>query len=176
MKIPSGQMAFIDDMEVDERATANAAGKFLDKGFEKYLRRAGWNRSSLKTIDESHISSPSMDASGVATHGGINSAERSMVDIIEAKHICIAVYKAIMACQDFSKKPYRKILRLSFLECLEDYKISNLIGYSERRTVSLKRQALCEFADLFETYRIEYNIDDSKELRLLKFRKVDIAG
>ena len=87
MQIPAGQTSFIDDMIINKKATANAASKFLNKGLEKYLRRAGWNRSKLAIIDESHISSPKMDASGVSSRGGINNMEENMINIIEAKRV-----------------------------------------------------------------------------------------
>ena len=179
MGISTGQMSFINDVEIDTKATVRASSNFLDKGlnkgFERYLRRAGWNRNKLAVIDESHISSPKMDASGVSAHGGINNMENNFVSIIDAKQVCLAVYKAITSCQNSSKKPYRKILELSYLD-YHDYTldvIGSVVGYSERQTANLKRQALCEFADLFETYKIEYGLTDPdrKDLKLLILKK-----
>ncbi len=64
------QMTLDDNLEVDSKATANNVRNFLTFKFEHFQNYAGLNVSDLSVVDDSHLSSPKMDASGVSSHGG----------------------------------------------------------------------------------------------------------
>ncbi|PKZ27530.1 ArpU family transcriptional regulator, partial [Lactobacillus crispatus] len=64
------QMALDDSLKVDARETARNVRNFLTFKFEHFQNYAGLNVSDLSVIDDSHLSSPKMDASGVSSHGG----------------------------------------------------------------------------------------------------------
>ena len=79
------QMTLDDNLEVDSKATANNVRNFLTFKFEHFQNYAGLNVSDLSVVDDSHLSSPKMDASGVSSHGGINHTESSFNRIMEAE-------------------------------------------------------------------------------------------
>ena len=60
----------LDDMAIDQRATASRVRNFLQKQFERWLSYAGLDPVSLSVIDDTHLSSPSLDAAGVSGGAG----------------------------------------------------------------------------------------------------------
>ena len=109
------QLLLDDGMAIDQRRTAGRVRNFFEHDFERYLGYAGLNPVDLSVIDDSHLSSPRMDASGVSAHGGINHQEDSALRIMEAEKACHAVGKAIDNCRDSARTPYRTILREHYL-------------------------------------------------------------
>lgn len=134
------QLLLDDGMAIDQRKTAGRVRNFFEHDFERYLGYAGLNPVDLSVIDDSHLSSPKMDASGVSAHGGVNHQEDSTLRIIEAEKACHAVGKAIDNCRDSARTPYRTILREHYLKGLDDQKVMVLLGYEHSWYDSLKRQ------------------------------------
>lgn len=156
------QLLLDDAMDIDQKATANKVRNFLKFDFDRYLNFAGLNPSDLSVIDDTHLSSPSLDASGVSSHGGINHAETSMLRIIEAENACKAIYHAIMKCRDGGRKPYKTILSEVYLKGMNDTAVQGLLGYESSQYDVIKRRALCEFADRWDRSRYIYRLRDDK--------------
>lgn len=155
-----------ENMAIDQRATARKVRNFLKHDFERYLNYAGLNPEDLSVIDDNHLSSPKMDASGVSSHGGVNRQEDSNLRIIEAEKACYAVVTAINNCKDGSRTPYRTILRECYLKGLDDQRIMGLLGYEHSWYDRLKRRAECEFADRWDKWKDEYQVDYLKDLHV----------
>lgn len=168
------QMTLDDNLEVDSKATANNVRNFLTFKFEHFQNYAGLNVSDLSVVDDSHLSSPKMDASGVSSHGGINHTESSFNRIMEAEQACKAIYKSIKNCRNNSRQPYQDILTKAYLENEDDYKIQSELGYGESQYFIKKRQALCEFADRFEKWKRECDIAYFDDLHVPKKRKSEL--
>lgn len=170
------QLALSDDMDIDYKATANEVRKFLKFRFDKYLDYAGLNSADLSAIDESHLSSPKMDASGVSSHGGVNHMEQALIRITVAENVCYVVYKTIKSCRQEDKKPYRKILEEAYLNHTDDLRIQAMIGYSSTRYDILKRRALLEFADRVWVYKVKRHLDDDDIPMFYVYKKRAIEG
>ncbi|RVU70182.1 MULTISPECIES: ArpU family phage packaging/lysis transcriptional regulator [Lactobacillus] len=158
------QLFLDDEMAIDHKETARNVRDFLTNNFEKYQNLAGLNPSDLSVIDDSHISSPKMDASGVSAHGGVNHTESSFNRIMAAEQACKAIYHTIRNCRQSDTKPYRKILTEVYLNCVEDTKVQGMLGYSPSQYDELKRRALCEFADRFDAWKYRYHVEYLKDL------------
>jgi len=170
------QLALSDDMDIDYKATANEVRKFLKFRFDKYLDYAGLNSADLSAIDESHLSSPKMDASGVSSHGGVNHMEQALIRITVAENVCYVVYKTIKSCRQEDKKPYRKILEEAYLNHTDDLRIQAMISYSSTRYDILKRRALLEFADRVWVYKVKRHLDDEDIPVFYVYKKRAIKG
>lgn len=85
------QLLLDDSLDIDQKATANRVRNFLAYDFDHLLNIAGFAPNDLSVVDESHISSPRMDVSGVSAHGGVNHTEQSFNRIIEAEKACHAI-------------------------------------------------------------------------------------
>lgn len=138
-------------LDIDQAATAQSADSFLRHDFRKYLLRAGMRYSDL-------LSGTQLDPTGVASHGK-NSAEKRLVKILDMQERCLAVYQAIEHCSDMQKQPYRKILECLYFKHLTDYQTAIQVGYSKSRLSDLKKNALCEFADAIDTWKVYYDVD-----------------
>lgn len=160
----SKQMLLDEGMVIDQRKTAAKVRNFFKHDFERYLGYAGLNPVDLSVIDDSHLSSPRMDASGVSAHGGINHQEDSTLRIVEAKKACYAVVRAINRSRDSSRTPYRTILKERYLKGLDDQKVMVLLGYEHSWFDKLKRRAECEFADRWDEGKKYYKVDYLKDL------------
>lgn len=170
------QLLLDSDLDIDQRATANRVRHFLDFNFERYLNFAGLNASDLSVIDDSHLSSPKMDASGVSAHGGINHTEQSFDRIMEAEKACKAIYQTIKNCRNGERTPYQTILTEKYLRYTSDQNIQVLLGYSPSRYDILKRRALCEFADRFDKWKEYYGVDYLDDLHVPRKSKKDMGG
>lgn len=162
----SKQLLLDDGMAIDQRATASRVRNFLKHDFERYLGYAGLNPVDLSVIDDTHLSSPKMDASGVSAHGGVNHQEESTLRIMEAEKACHAVARAIDNCRDGSRTPYRTILRECYLKGLDDQKAMVLLGYEHSWFDHLKRRAECEFADRWDRWKHYYDVDYLRDLHV----------
>lgn len=155
------QLLLGSDLAIDQKGTARNVRGFLLNTFEKYLRFAGLNPTDLSSIDDSHISSPQMDASGASSIGGANHTEDKFNRIMLATDACKAIYRAIDNCQNSLKKPYRTILTRRYLEGEEGIRIQTALGYSSTSYDRLHRRACCEFADRIEYWKDHYKLDDT---------------
>lgn len=162
----SKKLLLDDGMAIDQRATASRVRKFLKHDFERYLAYAGLNPTDLSVIDDTHLSSPKMDASGVSAHGGVNHQEESNLRIMKAEKACHAVVRAIGNCRDGSRTPYRTILRECYLKGLDDQKVMVLLGYEHSWFDQLKRRAECEFADRWDRWKLYYDVDYLRDLHV----------
>lgn len=167
------QLLLDSDLDIDQKATANRVRRFLDYNFEHYLSFAGLNASDLSVIDDTHLSSPKMDASGVSAHGGINYTEQSFNRIIEAEKACKAIYRTIKNCRNGERTPYQTILSENYLHHKPDINIQAMLGYSSSRYDVLKRRALCEFADRFDKWKLYYGIEYLEDLHVPRKPKKD---
>lgn len=155
------QLLLGSELDIDQKETARNVKGFLLNTFEKYLRYAGLNPRDLSSINESHLSSPRMDASGASSRGGSNHTEDSFNRIMLATDACEAVYQTILNCQNSSRRPYRTILERRYLDGDENMRIQAALGYSSTNYDRLHRRACCEFADRIEYWKERYKIDDS---------------
>lgn len=170
------QLLLDENMDIDAKATARRVRNFLDHNFDHYLSYAGLNPVDLSVIDDSHLSSPKMDASGVSAHGGINHTESSFNRVIEAEHACRAIYHTIINCKNAPRTPYRTILEENYLRYTPDIRIQTMLGYSPSRYDVLKRQALCEFADRWEHWKDIYHVEYLEDFHVRKNEKGDETG
>ena len=169
------QLLLDDSLDIDQKATANRVRNYLTFNFEHLLNYAGLDSNDLSVIDDSHISSPKMDASGVSAHGGANHTIDTYNRIMIAEKGCYAIYETIMKCRNGARKPYRTILTEAYLHNVEDYKIQAMLSYSSSQYDILKRRALCEFADRWENAKEKYGIaelnKDFPDFHVLKNKK-----
>lgn len=170
------QLLLDSDLDIDQKATANRVRHFLSFNFEHYLSFAGLNASDLSVVDNSHLSSPKMDVSGVSAHGGINHTEQSFNRIIEAEKACKAIYRTIKNCRNGERTPYQTILSENYLHYIPDITIQAMLGYSSSRYDVLKRHALCEFADRFDGWKLRYGIEYLEDLHVPKKSKKDFES
>lgn len=146
----------LEDLEIDKTATASNVREFFKPSgkFETYLRRAGFTRFDLK--------SPQIDPTGISGSHGFNTQENSAVAFFDYQNKCLAVYSTIAHC-DFSSNPAnpnrfnREILRLCYIEELEDWQVAERIGLSSSRYRDLKQLALYDFAERLPIYAFKFH-------------------
>lgn len=155
----------LDAIAIDQRKTARNVRNFFKNYFESWLNIAGLDPVSLSVIDDTHLSSPKMDASGVSAHAGINCQEDSVLRIALAEQACFATVKSINHCREMQDMPYRTIMRECYLKKLNDNAVMSLLGYQHSYFEILKRRAECNFADTWEKYKKEFNLDSLDSLR-----------
>ena len=162
------QLLLGDAIAIDQRRTASNVQNFFRNYFDRWLSIAGLDPVNLSVIDDSHLSSPKMDASGVSAHGGINHQEDSTLQIMLAERACIAVVKSINHCRETPNKRYRTIMQECYLKGLDDGAVMGLLGFEHSWFEILKRRAECDFADLWAKYKKECDIDSLDDLRVSK--------
>lgn len=160
------QLLLDDSLDIDQKATANNVRNFLAHNFNHLLNIAGLEPSNLSVVDESHISSPKMDITGVSAHGMVNHTIDNFNRIMEADKACHAIYRTIMNCRNGSKQPYKTILAESYLHNVEDFKIQAMLCYSSSQYDILKRRALCEFADRWDKWKNVYGVEYMSDLHV----------
>lgn len=147
------------DLELDSRLTARKADQYLKHDFERYLRLCGAHRAD--------ISSPSM--SGMPSGTFANHQEGKLVDGLYAASVVDCIKHTIANCSDYDiRKPYKQILIDYYIRGLQNFKIAQKIGYSERQFDHKKQMALCEFADRFEYWKIVYHVQDQPCLQVMQ--------
>lgn len=124
--------------------TVQKVKDFFDNDFDHYLNLAGEHRAD--------ISSPTMDITGIATHG-INHQDESMAINIDAANCVLAVDHTISSCSNSGEKPYGTILYLFYVKNMNNYLIAERLGYQMTRYYELKNRALMEFAERMELWR-----------------------
>lgn len=163
----------LDDVSIDQRATAKKVRTFLKNKFERWLGYAGLDPVSLSVVDDTHLSSPKMDASGVAGGGGTNHQEDSTLRIIEAEKACYAVVDAMHHCQHTPSYPYRTIMIECYLRGTNDLSVAGLTNTSPSWFEILKRRAECNFADCWDKYKAKYDVGYLDDLHVYLKNVVD---
>lgn len=130
--------------KLNKLETAQEVKAFFEKDFDHYLNLAGAHRTD--------ISSPTMDITGIATHG-LNSQDERMAVNIDAANCVTAVDHTISSCSNSGEKPYGTILYYSYIKNVSNYEIAKRLGYQMSRYYELKNQALVEFAERIELWR-----------------------
>lgn len=125
---------------IDYKATARNVKKFLDKKLPHILRIANESPASLK--------SPVISDMPV-NHDGGNHNESKMVKYIAAKEMINGIAKALNNCSQTAFM----ILKGKYIQGLQDWQISQNIGYSKARYFQLKDEAFNEFADRLEVQK-----------------------
>lgn len=159
------QLLLGDAIAIDQRKTARNVRNFFKNYFDRWLGIAGLDPISLSVIDDSHLSSPKMDVSGVSAHAGINHQEDSVLQIELAERACLAVVTSINHCREVPGVPYRTIMRECYLKGLDDNAVMALLGYQHSWFETLKRRAECNFADVWAKYKKDSDIDSLDDLR-----------
>lgn len=124
--------------------TALKVKAFFENDFDHYLNLAGAHRAD--------ISSPTMDITGIATHG-LNSQDERMAVNIDAANCVTAVDHTISSCSNSGEKPYGTILYYSYIKNISNYVIAERLDYQMTRYYELKNEALVEFAERMELWR-----------------------
>ena len=147
-------------LEVDSQKTAERVDRYLKHDFERYLRLSGKHRTD--------ISSPSLSGMPGGGSNG-NSQENKVIEGAYAAQVVAAIAATIRNCSDYDeRKPYKRILIGYYIKGLNNFKIAQEIGYSERQFDCKKRMALCEFADRFEYWKIVYQVQDQPCLQIMQ--------
>lgn len=152
--------------EIDAQKTAERVDRYLKHDFERYLRLSGKHRTD--------ISSPSLSGMPGGSNG--NSQENKVIEGAYAGQVVAAIAATIQNCSDYDeRKPYKRILIDYYIEGLQNFKIAQEIGYSERQFDYKKKMALCEFADRFEFWKTVYQVQDQPCLQIMQ-RTVENCG
>lgn len=132
------------ESKLNRSDTALKVKAFFENDFDHYLNLAGAHRAD--------ISSPTMDITGIATHG-LNSQDERMAVNIDAANCVTAVDHTISSCSNSGEKPYGTILYYSYIKNISNYVIAERLGYQMTRYYELKNRALVEFAERMELWR-----------------------
>lgn len=150
-------MSFL--LEVDPKKTGERVDRYLKHDFERYLRLSGKHRTD--------ISSPSLSGMPGGSNG--NSQESKVIEGAYAEQVVAAIAATIRNCSDYDeRKPYKQILIDYYIKGMQNFKIAQRIGYSERQFDHKKQMALCEFADRFEYWKIVYQVQDQPCLQIMQ--------
>lgn len=157
-------MSFL--LEVDCQKTAERVDRYLKHDFERYLRLSGKHRTD--------ISSPSLSGMPGGSYG--NGPENKVIEGIYAGQVVAAIAATIENCSCCDeRRPYKRILIDYYIKGLQNFKIAQEIGYSERQFDYKKKMAQCEFADRFEYWKIVYQVQDQPCLQIMQ-RDVENCG
>ena len=147
-------------LEIDAQKTAERVDRYLKHDFEHYLRLSGKHRTD--------ISSPTLSGMPGGGSNG-NSQENKVIEGAYAGQVVAAIAATIRNCSDYDeRKPYKRILIDYYINGLQNFKIAQKIGYSERQFDYKKKMAQCEFADRFEYWKIVYQVQDQPCLQIMQ--------
>ena len=147
-------------LEVDCQKTAERVDRYLKHDFERYLRLSGKHRTD--------VSSPTLPGMPGGGSNG-NSQENKVIEGAYAGQVVAAIAATIRNCSDYDeRKPYKRILIDYYINGLQNFKIAQKIGYSERQFDYKKKMAQCEFADRFEYWKIVYQVQDQPCLQIMQ--------
>lgn len=138
------ETTLFSESKLNRSDTALNVKTFFENDFDHYLNLAGAHRAD--------ISSPTMDITGIATHG-LNSQDERMAVNIDAANCVTAVDHTISSCSNSGEKPYGTILYYSYIKNISNYVIAERLGYQMTRYYELKNRALVEFAERMELWR-----------------------
>ena len=141
--------------QIDDYKTAAKAGYFLDHEFQKIKNYSG--------ISATDLSSPLLDPSGVINHSHVNRQDIAFLtqaeqyaDIEAARNTVKAVFEAIQSCSNGSRHPYGTLLYLRYIKFDFDTNVYSKMGYSSSHYYTLRRQALCQFAEILPVKKLQY--------------------
>lgn len=141
--------------QIDDYKTAAKAGYFLDHEFQKIKNYSG--------ISATDLSSPLLDPSGVINHSHVNRQDIAFLtqaeqyaDIEAARNTVKAVFEAIQSCSNGSRHPYGPLLYLRYIKFDFDTNVYSKMGYSSSHYYKLRRQALCQFAEILPVKKLQY--------------------
>lgn len=138
------ETTLFSESKLNRSDTALKVKAFFENDLDHYLNLAGAHRAD--------ISSPTMDITGIATHG-LNSQDERMAVNIDAANCVTAVDHTISSCSNSGEKPYGTILYYSYIKNISNYVIAERLGYQMTRYYELKNRALVEFAERMELWR-----------------------
>ena len=141
--------------QIDDYKTAAKAGYFLDHEFQKIKNYSG--------ISATDLSSPLLDPSGVINHSHVNRQDIAFLtqaeqyaEIEAARNTVKAVFEAIQSCSNGSRHPYGTLLYLRYIKFDFDTNVYSKMGYSSSHYYKLRRQALCQFAEILPVKKLQY--------------------
>lgn len=141
--------------QIDDYKTAAKAGYFLDHEFQKIKNYSG--------ISATDLSSPLLDPSGVINHSHVNRQDIAFLtqaeqyaDIEAARNTVKAVFEAIQSCSNGSRHPYGTLLYFRYIKFDFDTNVYSKMGYSSSHYYKLRRQALCQFAEILPVKKLQY--------------------
>ena len=140
---------------IDYNETAKNARKFLSKGINKYLYKAGMHRNQLK--------SPTLNLAGSGSSGG-NHADDKIINGMEASRMCRCIKDTLDNCEPLTYQ----IISAVYLDDLKDWQMADKLSYSPSQYQNIKRTALCEFAERFEGFETRYSFDRNDYVCLVK--------
>lgn len=138
------ETTLFSESKLNRSDTALNVKTFFEKDFDHYLNLAGAHRTD--------ISSPTMDITGIASHG-LNTQDERMAVNIDAANCVTAVDHTISSCSNSGEKPYGTILYYSYIKNISNYVIAERLDYQMTRYYELKNEALVEFAERMELWR-----------------------
>ena len=138
------ETTLFSESKLNRSDTALKVKAFFEKDFDHYLNLAGAHRTD--------ISSPTIDITGIASHG-LNTQDERMAVNIDAANCVTAVDHTISSCSNSGEKPYGTILYYSYIKNISNYVIAERLDYQMTRYYELKNEALVEFAERMELWR-----------------------
>lgn len=147
--------------KIDASETAKVVTNFLHDDFQNLLNTAGLHRIT-------DLSSPILSATP-PDHSKENNQEKNVVDGLHeadaAKNACYAVFATINDLTQTARKPFKKVVQDVFIKGYTIERTSYDINKSTRSINNYKREALVEFANRFNIWKIQYHRTDLPDLR-----------
>ena len=140
---------------IDYNETAKNARKFLSKGINKYLYKAGMHRNQLK--------SPTLNLAGSGSSGD-NHAEDKIINGMEATRMCDCIKDTLENCEPLTYQ----IISAVYIEGLKDWQMADKLCYSSSQYQYIKRGCMCEFAERFEGFERRYGFDEDDQVKLVQ--------
>lgn len=148
-------MELLDSIgNVDTKATAKEVSRFFRRTIPVLLRMYGGTMASIQ--------SPKFDGMPKSSYG--NGTENKLIKRLEkeleAREVIADVRVAIERCSFESQQ----IIKMAMVEKKRDWQVCEALKYSQSRYYDLKRVALNEFADAFETRKHGQDLHILEEL------------
>lgn len=128
---------------------------------DRFLRVQVKRLSRLAGVDLTMLSSPQFSQSNVG-HGGGNGTEAKMMRGLEAMEALQAIRYAMKLTGRFNEKLLTKL----YIEELPVWRIRQDLYINHDSFRKVKRRALLEFADAWESVQDKYNWDDEDRIDL----------
>lgn len=150
-------------LDIDVNGTSWSVNNFLKNTLPHYIKGAGLRLNDL--------SAPTFSGMPLA-RSALNSQEKKLekawerVEQYEKK--VVTVYQTLMLCTDTATQPYKTILVKKYIDNQPDWKVANLVKYSDRQFGLKKKLALCDFAELLEAQKVKNSTLDIPNLLVYK--------
>lgn len=146
---------------IDTKATAKVVTDFLHDDFQDLLNTAGLHRVT-------DLSSPVI-SDMPPNHSKVNNQEKNVVDGLHeadvAKNACYAIFCTINDLTQTAKRPFKKVVQDIFIKDYTIERTSYDLSRSCKSINNYKREAMVEFAQRFNIWKIKYNRPDLPDLR-----------